>query len=100
MFAATSNATTYHAGGICPAQAVVSQMRIASTEYPDQIRTKYLQLHFHGACALRQLAQDLHNRSPTLTIAPAIEEYLRLIHMTLEVPAPPEWTGRCRLLPV
>ena len=25
-------------------QAVVSQMRIASTEYPDQIRTKYLQL--------------------------------------------------------
>jgi hypothetical protein len=90
LFAATSDATTYHADVYVP-RAVVSQMRIASTEYPDQIRTKYLQLPSTVPARVHQLAQDLtQSQTNAYDKAKAIEEYLRAYPYDLEVPAPPE----------
>jgi hypothetical protein len=90
LFAATSNATTYHAEAYVP-RAVISQMRIASTEYPDEIRTKYLQLPSTVPARVRQLAQDLTQSQPNAyDKAKAIEEYLRAYPYDLEVPVPPE----------
>jgi hypothetical protein len=66
-------------------------MRIASTEYPDEIRTKYLQLPSTLPARVRQLAQDLTQSQPNAyDKAKEIEEYLRAYPYDLEVPAPPE----------
>jgi transglutaminase-like putative cysteine protease len=90
LFAATSDATIYHAEAYVP-RAVVSQMRIASTEYPDRIRTKYLQLPSTVPERVRQLSQDLTQTQPNAyEKAKAIEGYLRAYPYDLEVPAPPE----------
>lgn len=90
LFAATSDATAYHAEAYVP-RVIVSQLRIASTEYPEEIRTKYLQLPSTVPGRVHQLALDLtQSQTNAYDKAKSIEEYLRAYPYDLEVPAPPE----------
>lgn len=90
LFAATSDATAYHVEAYVP-RVIVSGLRIASTEYPEEIRTRYLQLPSTVPERVRQLARDLtQSQTNAYDKAKAIEEYLRAYPYDLEVPAPPE----------
>jgi hypothetical protein len=66
-------------------------LRIASTEYPEEIRKNYLQLPSTVPERVRQLAHDLtQTQTNAYDKAKAIEGYLRAYPYDLEVPAPPE----------
>jgi transglutaminase-like putative cysteine protease len=90
MFAALSNTTAYKAESYVPL-ATVKKLREASTNYPEAIQQRYLQLP-DLTPRVRQLAEALtRNESNPYDKAKAIESYLRKTYpYDLNIPAPPE----------
>jgi transglutaminase-like putative cysteine protease len=90
MFAALSNATAYKAESSVPL-VTVKKLREASTDYPEDIQKRYLQLP-DLTPRVRQLAESLtRNESNEYDKAKAIESYLRKTYpYDLNIPAPPE----------
>jgi len=90
MFAATSNATAYKAESYVPL-VTVKKLREASTNYPEAIQKRYLQLP-DLTPRVRQLAESLTKNEPSeYDKAKAIETYLRKTYpYDLNIPAPPE----------
>jgi transglutaminase-like putative cysteine protease len=90
MFAALSNATAYKAESYVPL-VTVKKLREASTDYPEEIQQRYLQLP-DLTPRVRQLAESLtRNESNEYDKAKAIESYLRKTYpYDLNIPAPPE----------
>jgi transglutaminase-like putative cysteine protease len=90
MFAAASTARAYRAEAYLP-RVTVEELRAASTEYPDIIHERYLQLPGSVPKRVLELAQDLtQGKENVYDKAKAIEAYLRTYPYTLEVPTPPE----------
>lgn len=90
LFAAVSGTSAYEADSYV-AQVTIQDLRAASTEYPEEIRSRYLQLP-------RDLPPRVHQLSEEITggienpydKAKAIEKYLRENYpYDLDVPAPP-----------
>ncbi len=70
--------------------ASIAELRRASQDYPEWIRSHYLELPPELPARVRQLAQDLTAGQPTpFDGAKAIESYLRQFPYSLDVPAPP-----------
>jgi transglutaminase-like putative cysteine protease len=70
--------------------ATVEQLRSVKADYPDWIRTRYLQLPDSVPQRVLSLARDLTATAPTpYDRAAAIESYLRTYSYTLDLPAPP-----------
>jgi transglutaminase-like putative cysteine protease len=90
MFAALSNATAYKAESYVPL-VTVKKLREASTDYPEAIQKRYLQLP-DLTPRVRQLAESLTKNEPNeYDKAKAIETYLRKTYpYDLNIPAPPE----------
>ena len=90
MFAALSNTTAYKAESYVPL-VTVKKLRKASTNYPEEIQKRYLQLP-DLTPRVRQLAESLtRNESNPYDKAKAIESYLRKTYpYDLNIPAPPE----------
>src|SRR6266508_4355299 len=90
LFAAFSNAKAYKAEAYIPL-ATVKKLREASTEYPEFIRRRYLQLPASLPERVRQLSKELTDgTSNAYDKAKAIEAYLRTYPYDLNVSAPPE----------
>ncbi len=90
MFAAPSTATAYKAQSYIPT-ATIAELRLASTEYPEQISDRYLDLPSSVPERVYQLASEITaGRDNPYDKAKAIEAYLRTYPYDLEVPAPPE----------
>ena len=90
LFAAATSTTSYQAQAYIPA-VTVEELRFASTEYPEEIRTRYLRLP-------RALPERVHRLADEITEglenpyerAKAIESFLRSNYSyDLDVPAPP-----------
>src|SRR5215212_4468650 len=90
MFAATSKAQAYKAASYVP-QVSVQKLREASSDYPQEILDRYLQLT-DLTPRVRQLAEELTDNQPNeYDKAKAIEAYLRKTYpYDLNIPAPPE----------
>ena len=90
LFAAVSNTTAYKAESYVPL-VTVKKLREASTNYPEEIQKRYLQLP-DLTPRVRQLAEALtKNESNPYDKAKAIESYLRETYpYDLNIPAPPE----------
>lgn len=90
MFVALSEATAYNAEAYVPL-ATVKKLREASTEYPEFIRGRYLQLPPSLPERVRQLSKELtEGKTNAYDKAKAIEAYLRTYPYDLDVSAPPE----------
>ena len=90
LFAALSQARSYNAQSYVP-MVTVQDLRAASTDYPEAIRERYLQLPRSVPERVLQLARDItRDRATAYDKAKAIEAYLRQYPYNLEVPAPPE----------
>jgi hypothetical protein len=90
MFAAVSSADSYIAESYVPIISI-RQLRSASTEYPEQIRERYLALPQSVPERVHQLAREIVAARPNpYDKAKAIENYLRTYPYDLEVSAPPE----------
>jgi transglutaminase-like putative cysteine protease len=90
LFAAFSNAKEYKAEAYIPL-ATVKKMRASSTEYPEFIRQRYLQLPPSLPERVRQLSKELTDgKSNAYDKAKAIETYLRTYPYDLNVSAPPD----------
>ena len=90
MFAAVSNADSYRAQSYVP-NVNEEQLRTASIEYPEDIRSRYLALPRSVPERVHQLAQEIvEGRTNPYDRAKAIETYLRTYPYDLEVSAPPE----------
>ncbi len=90
MFAAASNARAYRAESYIP-RVTVEDLRLASMDYPDIIRERYLQLPSSVPERVLQLAEEItEGKTNEYDKAKAIEAYLRTYPYDLEVPAPPE----------
>jgi transglutaminase-like putative cysteine protease len=90
MFAAASSAHAYKAESYIP-RVTTAELRAASTDYPDDIRERYLYLPSSVPERVRQLAQELTmGKVNAYDKAKAIESYLRTYPYDLNVPAPPE----------
>ena len=89
LFAAFTNAKAYQAEAYVPL-ATVKKLREASTDYPESIRQRYLQLPASLPERVRQLSKQLTDgkRNP-YDKAQAIETYLRSYEYDLNVSAPP-----------
>ncbi|MGC9347581.1 MAG: transglutaminase-like domain-containing protein [Anaerolineae bacterium] len=86
IFAATTRVSEYRADSLIP---VVTEegLREVSTEYPDWIRERYLQLPASLPERVTALARDLTATEPTpYDRALAIESYLRQFPYNLDVP--------------
>jgi hypothetical protein len=67
-----------------------AQLRAAGSEYPEWVQTQYLALRDDVPPRVLSLARDLTATAPTpYDRALAIENYLRTIPYTLDVPEPP-----------
>ncbi len=90
LFTAASGATSYQAETFIP-QMTAQELRAASTEYPDYIRARYLQLPYNLPARVRQLAAEITaGIDNPYDKAKAIESYLRSnFPYDLEIPAPP-----------
>jgi len=90
LFTAASGATAYEAETYIP-KVTIQQLRAASTDYPDIIRTRYLQLPYDLPPRVRQLADGITSGIDNpYDKAKAIESYLRTNYpYDLEIPAPP-----------
>ena len=91
LFAVAAGANSYRAEVYIPV-VTVAELRLASTDYPEEIRDRYLKLP-------RELPQRVHDLAQEITggienpydKAKAIESYLRSNYpYDLDVPAPPE----------
>ncbi|HET6821397.1 MAG TPA: transglutaminase domain-containing protein, partial [Anaerolineales bacterium] len=90
MFVAASGAGAYRAASYVPL-VTVEELRNISTDYPESIRERYLNLPRSLPDRVRQLAGEITKDEPTAyDKAKAIEAYLRAYPYDLEVPAPPE----------
>jgi transglutaminase-like putative cysteine protease len=90
LFAAFSNTKSYNAEAYVPL-VTVKQLREASTDYPEFIRERYLQLPDSLPERVRQLSKELtQGKSNSYNKAKAIEAYLRTYTYDLNVAAPPE----------
>ena len=90
MFAALSSADSYKADSYVPL-ASVEELRAASTDYPEDIRERYLSLPGSVPERVQQLAREItEDKTGAYDKAKAIEAYLRTYPYDLEVPAPPE----------
>jgi transglutaminase-like putative cysteine protease len=90
LFAAQAEARSYNAQSYIPV-ASAEDLRAASTDYPQVIRDRYLQLPRNVPERVRALAGEItENESTAYDRATAIEAYLRRYPYDLEVPAPPE----------
>jgi hypothetical protein len=89
IFSAASPAIDYQALSYLP-RATAQQLREAGTQYPSWIRQHYLQLPTNLPTRVRNLAIDLTaTESTPYDQARAIEQYLRAIPYTLQLPKPP-----------
>lgn len=90
IFSATSSVTSYHAEAYLP-NPTISELRSASTEYPEAILERYLVLPRELPDRVRKLAFEITDgKSNPYEKAKAIEVYLRANYpYDLEVPAPP-----------
>lgn len=90
IFSATSNVTTYRAKAYIP-NPTISELRSASTEYPEAILDRYLVLPRELPDRVRKLAFDITDgKDNPYEKAKAIEVYLRANYpYDLEVSAPP-----------
>ena len=90
LFAAVSAARAYKAEAYVPLVSV-SELRAASTEYPESIQERYLKLPRSVPQRVRELASELtQDQATAYDKAKAIELYLRTYPYDLEVPAPPQ----------
>jgi transglutaminase-like putative cysteine protease len=91
MFAATTSAASYKADTFIPT-VTIEELRSASTNYPEQIRDRYLALPQDLPQRVRELAaQIIEQKGNPYDQAKAIESYLRTNYpYDLDVPAPPE----------
>ncbi|HSL45260.1 MAG TPA: transglutaminase-like domain-containing protein [Anaerolineales bacterium] len=90
MFAAVSTARAYRAQSYIPL-ATIEDLRAATTDYPEEIRERYLRLPSSVPDRVRDLAREItRDKSTAYDKARSIEAYLRTIPYDLEVPAPPE----------
>ncbi|HLO15973.1 MAG TPA: transglutaminase-like domain-containing protein [Anaerolineales bacterium] len=90
MFAALSKAQSYQAESYIPL-VTVEELRLASTDYPKEIRDRYLELPASLPERVRQLAKEItKGKTKEYDQAKAIEAYLRTYPYDLNVPAPPE----------
>ncbi|HLO32714.1 MAG TPA: transglutaminase-like domain-containing protein [Anaerolineales bacterium] len=90
MFAALSSATAYKAQSYIP-NVTVEELRLASTEYPEEITKRYLELPDSLPARVRELAAEItQGQNTAYDKAKAIESYLRTYPYDLNVPAPPE----------
>ncbi|HET9590754.1 MAG TPA: transglutaminase-like domain-containing protein [Anaerolineales bacterium] len=89
LFAALSSTDSYKADAYIPA-ATVEELRAASTNYPEDIRERYLYLPRSVPPRVHHLARELTSgKDNAYDKARAIEAYLRTYPYDLEVPAPP-----------
>ena len=90
LFAAASDSAHYTAESFVP-DVTVAQLRAASTEYPEQIRVRYLQLPPDLPERVRRLAAQItDDKTNAYDQAKAIETYLRASYpYDLDIPAPP-----------
>jgi hypothetical protein len=91
MFAAASSASAYKADSYIP-HVTAQALRAASTEYPEAISQRYLQLPKALPERVRALAKEITDgQDNAYDKAKAIEAYLRTNYpYDLEVPAPPD----------
>jgi hypothetical protein len=90
MFAALSNAKAYKAESYVPL-VTVKRLRGSSSNYPEAIQKRYLQLPPSLPERVRNLANELtKGKSNAYDKAKAIEAYLRTYPYDLNIPAPPE----------
>jgi transglutaminase-like putative cysteine protease len=91
IFAAATSATAYQAASYIPL-VTVEDLRRASTDYPDEIITRYLKLPRDLPERVHQLAAEITDeKSNPYDRAKAIESYLRTNYpYDLDVPAPPQ----------
>ena len=89
MFIAASGAPSYEARAYIP-QVTIQQLKSASTEYPEYIRARYLQLPYIPP-RVHELAKEISSGIDNpYDKAKAIEHYLRANYpYDLEIPAPP-----------
>ncbi len=88
-FGAIVEAATYRADSLVP---IVSeeQLRSAGSDYPEWVQSRYLALPDTIPERVLSLARDLTATEPTpYDRARAIEDHLRAISYTLDVPTPP-----------
>ena len=91
MFAASTAMDNYQAETYVPIPTL-NDLRSASTNYPEDIRVRYLPLPLALPERVRELAYDItRGQANPYDKAKAIESYLRTNYpYTLDVPAPPE----------
>ena len=90
LFAAASGATAYGAETYVPL-VTIEELRAASSDYPEEIRERYLRLPKSMPERVHELAAVITNDKQTAyDKAKAIEAYLRSYPYDLEVPAPPQ----------
>ena len=91
MFAASTSADAYQAETYVPAPTI-NELRSASTDYPEEIRIRYLPLPLSLPERVQGLASDITRElANPYDKAKAIEKFLRENYpYTLDVPAPPE----------
>ena len=90
LFAAASGATAYGAETYVPL-VTIEELRAASSDYPEEIRERYLRLPKSMPERVHELAAVITNDKLTAyDKAKAIEAYLRSYPYDLEVPAPPQ----------
>ena len=90
LFAAATNVDSYNAQAYVP-DVTEEELRAAATEYPDEIRERYLNLPRSVPERVHQLAQEIvAGQANPYDKAKAIEAYLRAYPYDLEVPAPPQ----------
>jgi transglutaminase-like putative cysteine protease len=90
MFIAASGAPSYDARVYIP-QVTIQQLRTSSSEYPEYIKMRYLQLPIEVPARVHELAREITGGiSNPYDKARAIEGYLRSNYpYDLEIPAPP-----------
>ena len=90
IFSAASSASSYEADTYVP-QVTIQQLQAASTNYPDYVRKRYLQVPAELPSRVRQLAGRItYGIDNPYDKAKAIERYLRANYpYDLEIPAPP-----------
>jgi transglutaminase-like putative cysteine protease len=90
LFAAATGADSYHAEAYIPI-VTVEELRLASMEYPEEIRGRYLQLPRDLPPRVHELAKEITGEIDNpYDKARAIESYLRTNYpYDLQVPAPP-----------
>lgn len=90
MFLAANSAPAYKADSYIP-RLTVEELQAASTNYPDGILKRYLQLPSSLPERVYLLSRQITaGKTNTYDKAKAIEAYLRTYPYDLEVPAPPE----------